>query len=796
VSLVLLDTGLGVNRARASLSSLDVRGERVHVDVIDARAGRASACNTAAAGSDSEFVAFVPGYVSLDSRWLREAVDAADRHGASAVATRIVGGEACGQSYGVTLSGHPVATTEEPAIETRVLYASDCPGFFRRRPFLDAGGFDEDLLDYFHDVDVGWRLNLRGHDVVFAPAAVAWDPEPAVIPRWTRVRRRRLAERSALAMVYTNYEAARLERILPPAIALCLLRGLICSGIDALPQMVSETPSDRVAVSPELVAHLLALEDFHRRLPALRAKRARVQRGRLRSDAELAHLFSTELVPPGASRLLADVARVLATDFAVRDCDEQPAATVSNAGHDGAGARTAHRSIDPDSPLPTVSIVILTALGPTHLEPCLSSLREQAYPRHLVEVIVVDNASRVDPTPEAERLYPGVRVIRNATNLGFAGGNNVGAEAATGEWLVFLNDDTRVAADWLRELIETVRQHGASAASSCVLDWSGRQIDFVEGAMNFQGKGFQLHYGAPSNSLVPAERQMLFPCGCAMLVHRRAFMDAGEWDAATFAYYEDVELGWRLTLLGHTVWFAPRSIVYHRHHGTTGGWPDPSRNRLYERNSLRLIYQLLDSRSLRRVLPAALLLSADRALLSSALSREAEFFTLGHPRTPRECLVFIKRALRMRGIGRQTRPLKGLRQLGVRGAVAVIRDSVWPRRMSGTAGQRRNLYVTETMSAAADDAGSTESLPIETAAILSGVYSFLADLPAVAKRRAEIQRRRTLSDSEILTRFGSHWTHPVAARFQREHDELLKVVVEEFALNDLAASSPVSLLAD
>ena len=73
-----------------------------------------------------------------------------------------------------------------------------------------------------------------------------------------------------------------------------------------------------------------------------------------------------------------------------------------------------------------VSIVILTALGATHLADCLASIAAQRHPPDRCEVIVVDNGSAVDPTTAAERAYPGARVIRNGTNLGFAAGNNVG----------------------------------------------------------------------------------------------------------------------------------------------------------------------------------------------------------------------------------------------------------------------------------------------------------------------------------------------------------------------------------
>ena len=80
-----------------------------------------------------------------------------------------------------------------------------------------------------------------------------------------------------------------------------------------------------------------------------------------------------------------------------------------------------------------------------------------------------------------------------------------------------------------------------------------------------------------------------------MLVARDVFLDAGGWDEGTFAYYEDVELGWRLWLLGHEVWLAPNAVIYHKHHGTSGRWAEPPRLRLLERNALRMLYTHLET---------------------------------------------------------------------------------------------------------------------------------------------------------------------------------------------------------
>jgi GT2 family glycosyltransferase len=379
------------------------------------------------------------------------------------------------------------------------------------------------------------------------------------------------------------------------------------------------------------------------------------------------------------------------------------------------------------------------------------------------------------------RLLPLARVIRNGTNIGFAAGNNLGAAAATGHYVIFLNDDTRVHPDWLRELVDTAERRGATAVASYILDWSGTTVDFVDGALNFQGKGFQLEYGAPVDRLTPEEKPLLFACGCAMLVDRAVLDDVGGWDEGAFAYYEDVELGWRLHVLGYEVWLSPRAIVYHKHHGTSGRWPEPPRQRLYERNSLRALYGLLETDSLQRALPAALMLAADRALLETGLSRAA---TAPAQSAYRRWLRAGKAALVARGIRRSTPIARAIGQIWSGGLWSLARDV---RRLGATAkgAFRRESYLIELGGAPAAFDVQPQPLPISAAAMLSGIYGFLSEIPQLTLRRHALQRRRRAEDREILSRFGNMWLAPSSARMQAAHEEFHRALVDEFGLATL-----------
>ena len=91
-------------------------------------------------------------------------------------------------------------------------------------------------------------------------------------------------------------------------------------------------------------------------------------------------------------------------------------------------------------PEPTISVIVLNYNGRQHLEACFSSLMAQSYPEEQSEFILIDNASSDGSVEFVREAFPSVRIIQNETNLGFAAANNRGAQAASGEYLVFLNN--------------------------------------------------------------------------------------------------------------------------------------------------------------------------------------------------------------------------------------------------------------------------------------------------------------------------------------------------------------------
>ncbi len=276
---------------------------------------------------------------------------------------------------------------------------------------------------------------------------------------------------------------------------------------------------------------------------------------------------------------------------------------------------------------PGVSVVILNFNGRSHLETCLGSLESTRYPRERLEVILVDNGSRDDSLALVRSRFPNARVIELRENLGYARAMNRGAAAATHETLAFLNNDTRVDPDWLDPLVDAIASGEADAAGSKLYGIDGKTVHFAGGGTNFHGIAFQRGMGQPDCPAFSQRRPTLFACGAAMAIRRDVFREALGFDEPFFAYYEDVDLGWRLWVLGRRVLFIPESRVQHHHSATSLRIPIHKLRVLHLRNPLYLIAKNYDDESLRRVWPAALLLSLRRSLYLAGLS--AEGFRIG-----------------------------------------------------------------------------------------------------------------------------------------------------------------------
>jgi GT2 family glycosyltransferase len=370
---------------------------------------------------------------------------------------------------------------------------------------------------------------------------------------------------------------------------------------------------------------------------------------------------------------------------------------------------------------PQVSIVIPNLDGRDHLAALLESIDAQTVPRATVEVVLVDNGSRDGSAEFVQERHSDALVVRNSRNLGFAKACNQGAEVARGRYLAFLNNDVRVGRDWLERMVTCLDESGASCVGSRILSWDGSRIDFERGAMTFVGGGMQPGFGDPVDRGrgVDQAQELLFACAGAMLIDREAFRDLGGFDEDYFAFFEDVDLGWRLWLLGHRVVLCPEAVAYHHHHGTASRFQPYQLNMLRERNALYTVFKNYGDEALAAVLPAALLLLVKRAAYSSGIPHD-EFLVDGEP-----------------AAGQRWSPRVGIARRLNRALVRVAR--ALPR------GDRLESF--RFVSALAYSR-------------LVAVDDMIDHLPKLTEKRAAIQARRKRTDAEIAPLFGPEALDP------------------------------------
>jgi hypothetical protein len=206
---------------------------------------------------------------------------------------------------------------------------------------------------------------------------------------------------------------------------------------------------------------------------------------------------------------------------------------------------------------------------------------------------VVDNGSNDGSADAAESEF-GVRVIRNSENRGFCAANNQGIAAASGEFIALLNNDAEASAGWLAALHRAcTRSADTGMAASKILVWEDpRRIDKAGHLIFPDGQNRGRGSGSIDQGQFDAERDALWPDGCAAL-YRKAMLDRiGGFDEDFFAYGDDAELGLRARIAGWTCAFAPDAVVRH-HRGATLGKDSARRLRLIERNRILLAAKLL-----------------------------------------------------------------------------------------------------------------------------------------------------------------------------------------------------------
>ncbi|GAB4427507.1 MAG: glycosyltransferase family 2 protein [Anaerolineae bacterium] len=220
---------------------------------------------------------------------------------------------------------------------------------------------------------------------------------------------------------------------------------------------------------------------------------------------------------------------------------------------------------------PLVSIIIPNWNGAHHLPGCLDSLRHQHY--EPLEILVVDNASTDHSRELLDREYPEVRLIALPHNKGFTGACNAGIQAAQGDIIALLNNDTEVDADWVAALVDAFARHPeAGLVASKILLFDQRDRFHTAGDL-FRVDGRPINRGVweKDEGQYDQETYVFSACGGAAAYRRSMLNEIGLLDDDFFFSCEDIDLAWRAQLAGYRCVYAPAAVVYHRLSATGGG---------------------------------------------------------------------------------------------------------------------------------------------------------------------------------------------------------------------------------
>jgi hypothetical protein len=286
---------------------------------------------------------------------------------------------------------------------------------------------------------------------------------------------------------------------------------------------------------------------------------------------------------------------------------------------------------------PKVSIVILNYEGMNYVEGCLDSVLHTNYPSF--EVIFVDNASTDESLQYAKRRFghdPRLKFVENDRNYGFSLGMNIGARHANGKYVVFLNNDLEVDANWLKESIKVMESDRTIGVIQPKLLLMNNHKRFNTCGHMLTPYGFLCGRGdgEVDEGQFDYLAEIFGANGAAMIVRREVLEEVGIFDPDYFLLWEETDLCWRVWLRGYRVVFVPNSVVYH----DVGGWEKSTseepivlaQQKAYHsflgyRNSLITLMKNLEFKNLVKVIPSYILISLGVGLVQDLEAKVLTF---------------------------------------------------------------------------------------------------------------------------------------------------------------------------
>ena len=315
-----------------------------------------------------------------------------------------------------------------------------------------------------------------------------------------------------------------------------------------------------------------------------------------------------------------------------------------------------------------VAVIVVNWNSGEHLGACLRALAAQTESRF--RALVVDNASTDGSQLAVQAMGdPRFSLLQLGANTGFARANNLGVRhCPEAGFVALLNPDAVPQPDWLSELLSAaaVFPEAAAFGSHLIAAQDHHVSDGTGDVYHFTGRAFRRDHGMPVASSTRTAGEIFAPCAAAALYRRAAWDQAGGLDDDFFCYMEDVDLGFRLRLLGWRARHVPTSLCYHAGSALTGRHSNFS-TYYGQRNMVWTFVKNMPSWLFWLLLPAHLLLN---------LLAPLAFATRGQV----QLVLRAKRdALRVwPAVWRKRRAVQAARIAGVRDIWAMLDKGWWP----------------------------------------------------------------------------------------------------------------------
>jgi GT2 family glycosyltransferase len=246
------------------------------------------------------------------------------------------------------------------------------------------------------------------------------------------------------------------------------------------------------------------------------------------------------------------------------------------------------------------SVVILNWNGLEYLRMFLGKLVScSAGPD--TEVCLADNGSTDGSADWAAEHYKDIHIIRLGRNFGFAEGYNRAVEKIDSEYYVFINSDVEVTPDWLKPLTDFMDKNpGAAACQPKILDYNKKDhFEYAGAAGGYIDRlgypfcrGRIFDFKEKDKGQYDNQAEIFWSSGACMIIRSDAWKKSGGFDNDFFAHMEEIDLCWRLSMMGFSIGFVPDSRVYHIGGGSLA-YESPFKVYLNFRNSLWMLYKNL-----------------------------------------------------------------------------------------------------------------------------------------------------------------------------------------------------------